>query len=291
MVKQEKCILCGKDFDRSNNRQKYCSISCQQSIANKKRYEIHIKPKLWQDIKENREIKNCLVCNMLIQGMRRDSKYCCEKCRRKAESSRLKETITQWKINNKNKISENQRNRLVNNRDKKKISDKKYYEKNKDKILLKVNNYYLNNKNTILEKVSNYYNNIKNTNEFKEKRNKYQNYLSETNLNYKLTTILRRRILHALNGENKSKCTLDLLGCDLETFVNHLSKTYFETYGKVFNWDKYNGTDFHIDHIKPCASFDLTLIEEQKKCFHYSNMQLLIKKDNLIKGKKYGLSE
>jgi len=133
-------------------RKLYCSISCQQSIANKKRYEIHIKPKLWQDIKENRKIKNCLVCNMLIQGMRRDSKYCCEKCRRKAESSRLKETITQWKINNKNKISENQRNRLVNNRDKKKISDKKYYEKNKDKILLKVNNYYLNNKNTILEK-------------------------------------------------------------------------------------------------------------------------------------------
>lgn len=45
--------------------------------------------------------------------------------------------------------------------------------------------------------------------------------------------------------------------------------------------------EWHIDHIKPCASFDLTDPEEQKECFHYTNLQPLWAKDNLNKGAKY----
>lgn len=40
------------------------------------------------------------------------------------------------------------------------------------------------------------------------------------------------------------------------------------------------------DHIKPCVSFDLTREEEQKKCFHYLNLQPLWAKENLSKGGK-----
>ena len=42
--------------------------------------------------------------------------------------------------------------------------------------------------------------------------------------------------------------------------------------------------DFHVDHIKPCSSFNLEDPEEQKKCFHYKNLQPLWAKDNLAKG-------
>jgi hypothetical protein len=50
------------------------------------------------------------------------------------------------------------------------------------------------------------------------------------------------------------------------------------------SWNNYG--KWHLDHIKPCASFDLSKKQEQKICFHYSNFQPLWAKDNLIKGLK-----
>jgi hypothetical protein len=52
------------------------------------------------------------------------------------------------------------------------------------------------------------------------------------------------------------------------------------------NWSNH-GIIWEIDHIKPCASFDLTKLEEQKKCFHHTNLQPLFKIDNRKKSNKY----
>jgi len=41
---------------------------------------------------------------------------------------------------------------------------------------------------------------------------------------------------------------------------------------------------WHVDHIKAVANFDLEDEEEQKKCFHYTNLQPLWAEDNLKKG-------
>jgi hypothetical protein len=43
---------------------------------------------------------------------------------------------------------------------------------------------------------------------------------------------------------------------------------------------------WHVDHIIPCSSFDLTDSEQQKKCFHYTNLQPLWAIDNLKKSNK-----
>ena len=87
--------------------------------------------------------------------------------------------------------------------------------------------------------------------------------------------LCRKRMWHAFNGrEAKSDKTKALLGCD-GTFL----KKYLES-------KKVKGKDYtnaHIDHIIPCSSFDMSDEEQQRKCFHYTNLQLLPAHENLIK--------
>jgi hypothetical protein len=53
------------------------------------------------------------------------------------------------------------------------------------------------------------------------------------------------------------------------------------------SWNNYGLHGWHIDHIRPCASFDLTDPIQQKQCFHYTNLQPLWASENLSKGAKY----
>jgi len=99
------------------------------------------------------------------------------------------------------------------------------------------------------------------------------------NLNYKLADNLRRRLRYALNGKYKTAKTLELLGCSVDYLKNHLQSQF--QHG--MNWSNYG--KWHIDHIKPCASFDLSKPEEQSKCFSWKNLQPLWAIDNLRKSK------
>ena len=53
------------------------------------------------------------------------------------------------------------------------------------------------------------------------------------------------------------------------------------------SWDNYGKFGWHLDHIKPCKRFDLTSKDEQKKCFHYTNMQPLWATNKIAE--KYGV--
>jgi hypothetical protein len=91
---------------------------------------------------------------------------------------------------------------------------------------------------------------------------------------------LRKRIRNVVSKGYKSSATLELLGCTIEQLRLHLESQFQEG----MNWANYG--EWHIDHIQPCCSFDLSIEENQKKCFHYSNLQPLWAKDNLKKSKK-----
>jgi hypothetical protein len=88
-----------------------------------------------------------------------------------------------------------------------------------------------------------------------------------------------------LKGRFKSKRTIELLGCSIEEVWNHLESKFKS------GMTKENHGLWHIDHIKPCASFDLTDPEQQAICFHYTNLQPLWAVDNRRKGSRYGTDE
>lgn len=99
---------------------------------------------------------------------------------------------------------------------------------------------------------------------------------------YKLGHNLRVRLKDALSGKTKSAQTRELIGCSLEHLKLHLEKQFLPG----MTWVNY-GPVWHVDHIKPCAIFDLTDPEQQKSCFHWTNLQPLFAVENLKKGDKY----
>ena len=79
----------------------------------------------------------------------------------------------------------------------------------------------------------------------------------------------------------KSASTKELCGCTWKELVKHLESQFKEG----MTWDNYGrGTNnWSIDHIITCSNFDLTKIEEQQKCFHYTNLQPLWTTENSSK--------
>jgi len=98
---------------------------------------------------------------------------------------------------------------------------------------------------------------------------------------------MRARIRNLLKKAeaNKYYSLTEVLGCDVETFRAHLESQFTDG----MNWLNYGqGYDkWNIDHIKPCIAFDLIDPEEQKKCFHYTNLQPLWQTDNFSKNSFY----
>jgi hypothetical protein len=81
---------------------------------------------------------------------------------------------------------------------------------------------------------------------------------------------------------SKSKDGLDYWCKSCKSKQSKLTMNYKEHNEKT----KAIRNGWHIDHIKPCSSFDLTKEEEQRKCFHYTNLQPLWATDNRKKADK-----
>lgn len=111
----------------------------------------------------------------------------------------------------------------------------------------------------------------------------YEKNRKEIDAEFKLLKTLRSRVNSALKSKNaeKNTNTLDLTGCTVQFLIEYLRAKFTEG----MSWE--NHGRWHIDHIKPCAKFNLTNEEEQRQCFHYTNLQPLWAADNLSKGAKF----
>jgi hypothetical protein len=107
----------------------------------------------------------------------------------------------------------------------------------------------------------------------------YQNKRYKTDLKYRIRLLTSSIILRAVKRQRtgKSKSTEKLVGCSFKQLLHHLETQFKDG----MSWN--NMGKWEIDHIIPCASFDLTKKEEQEKCFHWTNLQPLWAKENRIK--------
>lgn len=103
-----------------------------------------------------------------------------------------------------------------------------------------------------------------------------------SDFNFKLSDILRSRLNKAIKNNQKAGSAVADLGCSIEELKIHLESQFQEG----MSWGNYGLKGWHIDHIKPLASFDLTKEEELKEACHYTNLQPLWAEDNLSKGAK-----
>ena len=196
-----------------------------------------------------------------------------------------KEYQKKYRAANKEKIkeyqNEYQNEYRADNKEKIKEKNKEYRADNKEKIKEKNKEYRANPANK--EKKKEYQKEYNANPANKEKINKRNRVRYKNDENYRLRCLLRTRFSIALKSQNikKNSHVLELTSCTVDVLKNHLSNQFEEG----MTWD--NHGDWHIDHRRPCASFDLKNEEEQRKCFHYTNLQPLWGKENMEKSAQF----
>ena len=96
---------------------------------------------------------------------------------------------------------------------------------------------------------------------------------------FRFKQAMRSMLANRLKGANDGKGGRSsvLFGCPIEELRIHLEAQFAEG----MTWDNYGR--WHVDHIRPCASFDLTDKAQQRECFHFTNLQPLWALDNIRK--------
>lgn len=165
-------------------------------------------------------------------------------------------------------------------KDCKSLMDKFYRANNPEKI----KQYLESNKERIKDRSKQY--GIKNADSLREKRaekfqlnkdkwNEYQRNRIKYDPTYKIKTSVRKAILKAIKGHDKSKSTQDILGCTYQELRKHI-ESQFEPWMTWENKGLYNG-DFNygwdIDHIIPLSTAKSP--EDILYLNHYTNLRPL----------------
>jgi len=111
---------------------------------------------------------------------------------------------------------------------------------------------------------------VKKQDKHRQKANERAQERRRTDPSFLINQRLRARLRKVLISKNTTRQVsfYELIGCSVTEFKEHIQKQFTDD----MSWELKN---FELDHIIPCAFFDLTDQAEQKKCFHYSNFQPL----------------
>jgi len=194
----------------------------------------------------------------------------CPTCDKWKQLSEYNKQTSSW-----DKLARMCRNCYCNYKNNKRKTDEKYREKD----IIYCNKYKQSGRRREVSKIR--YENKKE--EILKKQMEYNNKRYNSDPYFRIVSCMRTRIskLLRLKNANKNNKFYNYLGCCKEEFIEYFQSKFKEN----MSWN--NHGKWHIDHIKPCALFNLLDEEEQKKCFHYTNLQPLWASENLSKGCKY----
>ena len=305
------CKNCSKSFNYIivTSIPKHCSYRCQRDYRNKRKRE-RAAAKVF-DIK-----LKCPECNInfIKKSNKSKKKFCSEKCcdlfhGKKFEKRRTLRFKTDKKY--KEKYSKLQKIWREKNKDKIKEYSKKAQSKESYKIKRKLylEKFYSNPKNK--EKRLKWQKEWRNRDHVKQKRLDYKKrnreHIRKQSCEYAKRPEVRNRVRNQIRQKlkndpvfilksrlrtrfyqyvkrglaKKQVKTSELIGCDWKYLKNHLQKRF----KKGMNWQNFG--EWHIDHIKPMAHFNLLDVKQQYQCCNYKNLQPMWATDNLSKGARY----
>lgn len=192
---------------------------------------------------------------------------------RKNNRERIREYMKKWRAENSERLKKYDSEYKASHKSQRSKRFKEWSDKNRDSLLVKKSEY-------AKKRYSSGHRWRPKTKAQKQRvlewSRKYLKHKRLTDPNHRIAHNLRTRLRSVLDGKSKSKQTLQYLGCDAGAFRRHLESQFSEE----MSWDNY-GSFWHIDHIVECFRFDLTKESEIEKCFHFSNLRPLDKKENM----------
>lgn len=104
----------------------------------------------------------------------------------------------------------------------------------------------------------------------------------QTNPQLKIIRAFGSRIYHILKNKTKSSQSIETyLDCTFQQFLDWMQFQFQD--GMTF--ENY-GSEWHVDHVNPCSSFDLTDVDQLKICMKWTNLRPCWKIENLKKSNK-----
>jgi hypothetical protein len=257
------CIDCGIKFDYPTRRRTLC-VNCSVNAKTALR-SYHKNKKTHSHV--------CPICDTVFIG-RSNKVYCSDRC---AYKGRGRREYNRKKHDEAFLSKKRASHKKYRGTDKYRETSKNYREK------LKLNNTNMTVDDYVVGTKKVYGVDVVIKEKDRIKRNEYmRKYRTDNKKN--ICSNLRTRIWCVLTRSKtkKSKSLECLIGCTIPFLIEYIESKFT----KDMSWDNYGYYGWHIDHIIPCSSFDVADIEQQKKCFHYTNLQPLWAFENLSKKDK-----
>ena len=247
-----------KPFDRAAYNKEYIKEYRKKNAEKNKAYQKGYQKKNAESIKlyrkEYREANQDKIKECRKQNSEKTRAY--QKEYRKKHSKKTKEYQKTYHLLNKEKNKERSRKH-----------SKKYQKTYPERVRNSQKKFYKNNKTKCRKQHSEWW-----------KKRFHSDPL------FRLLHNARNTIWKILKRQNvkKTQTTVELIGCAPEFLKKHLESQFTEG----MTWENYGYRGWHIDHIIPCSSFDLSDEDQLKQCCHYTNLQPLWWIDNIKKSNK-----